>query len=84
MEVAGQPATFEENNSARALLPLSTHVRMWMVILIVFGVMFLIVVPGLVLGVVTKQLLWGFSLCGLIVAVISLFASFYYHLDRRD
>lgn len=54
-----------------------------MVILSV-GLLSLIVVPGLVLGVMTKQLPWGIALCGLIATVVSFFASFYYHLDKGD
>lgn len=82
-ETASQPASDEGNRSERALPTSSRRVKMWVAILIV-GVTSLIVVPGLILGVVTKQLPWGIALCGLIATVISFYASFYYHLDKRD
>lgn len=55
----------------------SQHTRMW--IALIFGILSLIVVPGLVLGVVTGQLPWGIALCGAMATVVSFFASLYYH-----
>jgi hypothetical protein len=82
-EVAGLPPTGGRHSSLRVLLTRSSRARIWTaaVLLVVSS---LIVVPGLVLGVVTKQLPWGIALCGLVATVISFFASFYYHLDGQD
>lgn len=53
----------------------NVHSKMWMAARII-GVLFLIVVPGLVLGVMTGQLPWGIALSGAIATVLSLLAVF--------
>lgn len=53
---------------------------MWMSALIVG--LSLIVVPGLILGIVTGQLLWGIALSGAIATVVSFFTGLYYHLNK--
>lgn len=57
--------------------------RMWAGALVV-SVLFLIVVPGLVLGVMTRQMPWGIALSGTIATVIGIFAGLYYHLNKQD
>lgn len=49
-----------------------------MAVLIV-GALVLVVVPGLVLGVVAKQIPWSIALSGAIATVVSFFAGLYYY-----
>lgn len=42
----------------------------------------LVVVPGLVLGVATRQIPWGIALSGTIATVVSFFAGLYYYHNK--
>lgn len=54
---------------------------MWMVLLVLV-VLSLIVVPGLVLGIVTKEIPVGIALSGAIATVTSVFAGVYYYNNK--
>lgn len=46
--------------------------------------MSLIVVPGLVLGIVTKEMPAAIALSSAIATVVGLYAGLYYYLEKRD
>ncbi|KAH8768264.1 hypothetical protein F5883DRAFT_70172 [Diaporthe sp. PMI_573] len=78
--VASQPADGREQFSVE--VPISRPKRTWMwLALLIVGVLFLVVVPGLVLGVMTGQLPWGIALSGAVATVASFFAGLYYHVS---
>lgn len=59
----------------------SKHASMWIAVLII-GVLSLIVIPGLVLGIVTRQVQWAIALSGAIATMVGVFAGLYYHNNR--
>lgn len=42
----------------------------------------MVVVPGLVLGLATRQVQWSIALSGAIATVVSLFAGLYYYQNK--
>lgn len=50
--------------------------------LLVAGALFMLVVPGLVLGLATRQVQWSIALSGAIATVVSLFAGLYYYQNK--
>lgn len=50
--------------------------------LLVAGVLFMVVVPGLVLGLITRQVQWSIALSGAIATVVSLFAGLFYYQNK--
>lgn len=64
-------------------LPLERPKRNWMwVAALVFGVLSLIVLPGLIVGIMTRQMSWGVELSGAIAPIVSLLAGLYYHHNK--
>lgn len=76
-----QPTRGGEHVSNGASPPRSNRTRTWMVMLIV-GILSLIVLPGLTLGIVTRQIPVGIALSGAIATVASLLAGLYYYHNK--
>ncbi|KAI7788184.1 hypothetical protein LA080_012249 [Diaporthe eres] len=70
---AHQPLADDDLGSSRELLIRSKPTKKRIAVLIV-AALSLVVVPGLVLGVATKQIPWGIALSGAIATVVSFFA----------
>lgn len=50
--------------------------------LLVAGALFMVVMPGLVLGLATRQVQWSIALSGATATVVSLFAGLYYYQNK--
>lgn len=72
-----QPPGETENVTATATAAHPNHAKMWMVL--IPGVLSLIVVPGVVLGLVTKEKLAGIGLSGAIGTVAGVIAALYHY-----
>lgn len=52
------------------------------ILVLTIGVFSLIVAPGLVVGIVAKEITVGIALSGAIATVVSVFAGFYYYRNK--
>lgn len=78
--VVASPASADgERGPSRAIV---IHAKL--VKALVGGVVSLIVLPGIILGVLLKQVMAGSALSSAITALVSLFAGLYYYLNKRD
>lgn len=76
-----QPPADLENGTHEEATAHSKGMNMWIVLLI-FGVMCLTMVPGLLLGIITKQIPWGIAVSGAIATVASFFSGLYYYHNK--
>lgn len=51
--------------------------------MLIVGGLSLIVLPGIVLGLLMKQVLMGIAISGTIATVIGTFAGFYFHMSKQ-
>ncbi|KAK7729675.1 hypothetical protein SLS63_006056 [Diaporthe eres] len=63
-------------------LPIRSKPTKKRIAVLVVAALSLVVVPGLVLGVATKQIPWGIALSGAIATVVSFFAGLYYYHNK--
>jgi hypothetical protein len=68
-----QPEAVRGNNPKRTW--------MWVAVLIV-GLLLLIMVPGLILGIVTRQVAWGIAISGATAPAVVFFGGLYYHHNK--
>ncbi|KAH8768266.1 hypothetical protein F5883DRAFT_70211 [Diaporthe sp. PMI_573] len=80
-EEAGRPAISRGDSSHKTPYIRSKRTWMWIVALIV-GVLSLIVVPGIIVGFMTRQMSWGVELSGAIAPIISFLAGLYYYHNK--
>lgn len=78
---AHRPAADEEHSSNTAL-PIRSKPSSTQVALLIVGALSLVMVPGLVLGLATRQVQWGIALSGAIATVASFFAGLYYYHNK--
>lgn len=80
---ARQPPADAERGRNEALPNRSKLVSMRITLLIV-AILSLVVVPGLVLGMVMRQIEWGIALSGAIATMVSFFAGLYYYHNKSE
>lgn len=81
MEEARQAGTSGQHVFNEAPSTRSKREKLWKAVLIL-GILFLVIVPGLVIGIVTKEIPVGIALSGAIATVTSLFAGIYYYYNK--
>lgn len=77
----GHPTPDAERGSNNAF-PTRSKLSGTRVVLLIVGALFLVVAPGLVLGVAAKQIPWGIALSGAIATMVSFFAGLYYYHNK--
>lgn len=70
------------NLGSSSELPIRSKRTKKRVAVLIVAALSLVVVPGLVLGVATKQIPWGIALSGAIATVVSFFAGLYYYHNK--
>lgn len=79
-EEAVQSPADREHGSNKAVR-VHSNLKTRIVVLITIALS-LVVIPGLVLGIATKQIPWGIALSGAIATVVSFFAGLYYYHNK--
>lgn len=82
-EEVDDPPVDIENGPTETPSTCSKCTKMWMAA-VVLGVLSLIMVPGLVIGIVTKDVRVGIALSGAIATVASLCAGLYYYHNTQS
>lgn len=78
--VVARPAVLGVERGTRR----AAQIRQNLVKALVGGVLSLIVLPGVIIGVMMKEMIAGIAFSTAIIALINLFAGLYYYLNRRD
>lgn len=81
MEEGRQAGTSGQHGFNEGPSACSEREKMWNAMLIL-GILFLVIIPGLVIGIITKEIPVGIALSGAIATVTSLFAGIYYYYNK--
>lgn len=64
-------------------MPLARSKRTWMwVMALIIVILFMIMLPGLILGLVTMKIAWALAISGAVAPAVVFFAGLYYHHNK--